>query len=90
MNVAEIIKKNFKKGDILYSPLFGNVELLSVVPADANFAISVAVTSDTGRVESKEFSLEGKYFWWYPNAECLIFPNRNKTWEGYCQSSYLT
>ena len=83
MNVAEIIKKNFKKGDILYSPLFGDVELLSVTPANKDSAISVAVTEDSGKIESKDFSLEGKYFWWYPNAECLIFPNKDKTWECY-------
>lgn len=83
MNIAEIIQNNFKKGDILYSPLFGYVELLSVIPSDKNHAISVAAKENSGKIESKTFSVEGKYFWWYNNAECMIFPNQHKTWEDY-------
>ena len=83
MNIAKIIQKNFKKGDKLYSPLFGYVELLSVTLADQNSAISVAVTEDSGKIVSQTFSFEGKYFWWYPNSECLLFPSIDNTWKGY-------
>lgn len=83
MNIAELIQKNFKKGDILYSPLFGDVELLSVDLSDRVTPISVAVTKDTGAVQSDTFNPEGQYLHRYSNAECMIFPNRNKTWKGY-------
>ena len=83
MNVAEIISKNFRKGDKLYSPLFGEVELLSIDLSDVVSPISVAVTTDTGAIRSETFNPRGQYLHKYSNAECLIFPNRNKTWEGY-------
>lgn len=81
INIAEILR-DMPKGTKLYSPLFGKCELVGVGTEDGVF-ISVESFFQDGRVkESRTFSSDGRYFEWYPNAECMLFPSdRMRCWD---------
>ena len=81
INIAEILR-NMPKGTKLYSPLFGKCELVGVGHDEDGVFISVESFFQDGRVkESRTFSSDGRYFEWYPNAECMLFPSdRMRSW----------
>lgn len=69
MNIAEILKKCPKYTN-LYSPIFGEVKLLSV----SKYSITCMV--DFGAEEY--FQIDGKYMARYPDAECVLFPSKEQ------------
>ena len=70
-NIAEILR-NAPKGLKLYSPLYGEVELMEI-NAVGNIAVK--------KVGTNLFLKDGRYFD-YPNAECLLFPSKeHRTWD---------
>lgn len=82
INIAEILR-DMPKGTKLYSPLFGKCELVGVGTDEDGVFISVESFFQDGRVkESRTFSSDGRYFEWYPNAECMLFPSdRMRCWD---------
>lgn len=81
INIAEILR-DMPKGTKLYSPLFGKCELVGVGTDEDGVFISVESFFKDGRVkESRTFSSDGRYFEWYTNAECMLFPSdRMRCW----------
>lgn len=81
INIAEILR-DMPKGTKLYSPLFGKCELVGVGTDEDGVFIRVESFFQDGRVkESRTFSSDGRYFEWYPNAECMLFPSdRMRCW----------
>lgn len=76
INIAEILR-DMPKGTKLYSPLFGKCELVGVGTDEYGVFIRVESFFQDGCVkkESRTFSSDGRYFGWYPNTECLLFPS---------------
>lgn len=81
INIAEILR-DCPKGTKLYSPLFGKCELVGVDTDEDGDFIRVEFFFQDGHVkESRTFSSDGRYFEWYPNAECMLFPSeRMRCW----------
>lgn len=81
INIAEILR-DYPKGTKLYSPLFGKCELVGVDTDEYGDFIRIEVFFQNGHVkESGTFSSDGRYFEWYPNAECVLFPSeRMRCW----------
>ena len=76
INVAEKLK-GCPKGTKLYSPLFGEVELVRIDMENPNFPI---VLDDVSPYNNITFTAEGK---WYSveQGECLLFPSKdNRDW----------
>ena len=71
INIAEILR-DVPKGTKLYSPLFGKCELVDTYTGEGDEPIRVEPFC--GGV-SRTFSLEGRYFERYQDAECLLFPS---------------
>lgn len=81
MNIAEILK-DCPKGMKLYSPIYGELELIGVgynhkypiacrqleANAPQNFALEEEVT----------FTEHGRYLKYYPNSECMLFPSKDQ------------
>lgn len=81
MNIAEILK-DCPKGTKLYSPIYGELELIGVeynhkypiacrqleANAPQNFALEEEVT----------FTEHGRYLKYYPNSECMLFPSKDQ------------
>lgn len=83
INIAEILR-DMPKGTKLYSPLFGKCELVGVGTDEYGVFIRVESFFQDGCVkkESRTFSSDGRYFGWYPNTECLLFPhNKMRCWD---------
>lgn len=76
MNVAQKLL-NAPQGTKLYSSLFGEVELVRVVPSlaqnDSSSSIAVKVPN---RNTERSFLSNGKYYD-YADAECTLFPSRD-------------
>lgn len=70
INIAEILK-DCPKGMKLYSPIYGEVELLKV---DSNSEYSIKIVTSIERPGS--FTTCGRFYENYPSAECLLFPSR--------------
>lgn len=82
INIAEILR-DMPKGTKLYSPLFGKCELVGV-SAD-EYGNSLLVESFYQGVcvkkDCRVFSSDGRYFGWYKDSECLLFPSaRMRDW----------
>lgn len=82
INIAEILR-DMPKGTKLYSPLFGKCELVGV-SAD-EYGNSLLVESFYQDVcvkkDCRVFSSDGRYFGWYKDSECLLFPSaRMRDW----------
>ena len=71
LNLVEILK-DCPKGTKLYSPLYGDVELVKV-DNDGNFPILVRLSNNA--IES--FTKDGKLFTEY-NGECMLFPSKDQ------------
>lgn len=69
INIAEILK-DCPKGMKLYSPIYGEIELLKV---NSNYTYPIMIA--TGIDRRGEFTSEGKLYEKYPSAECLLFPS---------------
>lgn len=81
MNIAEILK-DCPKGTKLYSPIYGELELIGVeynhkypiacrqleANAPQNFALEEEVT----------FTEHGRCLKYYPNSECMLFPSKDQ------------
>lgn len=83
INIAEILR-DMPKGTKLYSPLFGKCELVGVGTDGYGVFIRVESFFQDGCVkkESRTFSSDGRYFGWYPNTECLLFPSdKMRCWD---------
>ena len=74
LNLVKILK-DCPKGTKLYSPIFGDVELVKVYPqAEAtNFHIVVKLSDN----ETDTFTKDGKLFTEY-NGECMLFPSKEQ------------
>lgn len=70
INIAEILK-DCPKGMELYSPIYGQVELLKV---DSNSEYSIKTVTSIDRPAS--FTPYGRLYENYPSAECLLFASR--------------
>ena len=72
LNLVEILK-DCPKGTKLYSPIYGDVELVKVYLHTENFPIEV-------KLQSKAFdcfSKDGRIFTEF-NGECILFPSREQ------------
>lgn len=69
MDIAEILKKCPKYTN-LYSPIFGEVKLVGV---DKKY-----ITCRTSDGFEDSFQYDGKYMAKYHDAECMLFPSRDK------------
>ena len=79
INVAEKLK-GCPQGTKLYSPLFGEVELVRIDMENPRFPIIVKVLDDESPFNNVTFTAEGK---WYSveQSECLLFPSKdNRDW----------
>lgn len=72
MNIAEILK-DCPKGTKLYSPLFGECELISI---DYDHSSIYPITIKVGD-DNHCFTKNGLFFIEYVNAECMLFPSKN-------------
>ena len=81
INIAEILR-DMPKGTKLYSPLFGKCKLVGVDTDEDGDFICVEIFFQDERVrESRTFSSDGRYFGWYEDAECMLFPSdRMRSW----------
>ena len=71
INIAEILR-DMPKGTKLYSPLFGKCEYISVV--DNKYPIAIKAQRADGAI-SRFLMKDGRYFYCYEDAECLLFPS---------------
>lgn len=80
LNLVETLK-DVPAGTKLYSPIFGDVELLRVEERSQH---PIKVRNCNGDGES--FTKEGRYFSVFPDGECVLFPSKeNRDW-----STFLT
>lgn len=81
INIAEILR-DMPKGTKLYSPLFGKCKLVGVdTDEDGDFICVETFFQDERVRESRTFSSDGRYFGWYEDAKCMLFPSdRMRCW----------
>lgn len=81
INIAEILR-DMPKGTMLYSPLFGKCKLVGVdTDEDGDFICVETFFQDERVRESRTFSSDGRYFGWYEDAKCMLFPSdRMRCW----------
>lgn len=82
INIAEILR-DMPKGTMLYSPLFGKCKLVGVdTDEDGDFICVETFFQDERVRESRTFSSDGRYFGWYEDAKCMLFPSdRMRCWD---------
>lgn len=73
LNLVEILK-DCPEGTKLYSPVYGEVELVKV-HNDGNYPIQVRVRNNT--LNSFTFTKGGRLFLNY-DGECMLFPSKNQ------------
>ena len=79
INVAEKLK-GCPQGTKLYSPLFGEVELVRIGMENPRFPIIVKVLADESPFRNVTFTAEGKWYS-FKQSECLLFPSKdNMDW----------
>lgn len=77
INIAEILR-DIPKGTKLYSPLFGECELVGV--DNSKYPIVIKAQRIDGAI-SKGIMKDGRYFDGYEEAECSLFPSaRMRNW----------
>ena len=69
INIAEILK-DCPKGMKLYSPIYGEIELLKV---NSNYTYPIIIT--IGIDSTGTFTSDGRLYEQYHSAECLLFPS---------------
>ena len=72
LNLVEVLK-DCPEGTKLYSPLYGDVELVKVHLHDENLPIEVKTMSNTFDCFSKEGIMFPDF-----NGECILFPSREQ------------
>lgn len=72
LNLVEILK-DCKKGTKLYSPIYGDVELVKIYPNEENFPIEVKLSNNAFDCFSKDGRIFTKF-----NGECVLFPSREQ------------
>ena len=72
MDIAEILK-DCPKGTKLYSPIYGELELVEVKD-EQNFSIYCI----TKKRELDAFTRDGRIYSDYPDAECVLFPSKDQ------------
>ena len=72
LNLVEILK-DCPEGTKLYSPLYGDVELVKVHHHDENLPIEIKLSNNTFDC----FSKDGRIFTEF-NGECILFPSRKQ------------
>lgn len=78
INIAEILR-DMPKGTKLYSPLFGKCECIDVDHSEYPIIIKAQRTDGT---VAKGFMKDGRYFDWFEDAECLLFPSaKMRCWD---------
>lgn len=88
INVADKLK-SCPRGYILYSPLFGNVVLDSVIISpDKPKRIRVIATAGDGERAIHELVYEfdefGRYFSSFENSECMLYPSKEeRSWHNF-------
>lgn len=70
INIAEILK-DCPKGTKLYSPIYGEIELLKV---NSNYTYPINIT--IGIDSTDTFTSDGRLYEQYHSAECILFPSR--------------
>ena len=79
INIVEKLK-DCPQGTKLYSPLFGEVELVRIDIENPRFPIIVKVLNDESPFSRVTFTAEGKWYS-FKQSECLLFPSKdNKDW----------
>lgn len=80
INIAKILR-DMPKGTKLYSPLFGKCELVDTyTDEDGDFILVECGCQDEEL--RKTFSSNGRYFEWYQDSECLLFPSdKMRCWD---------
>jgi len=76
LNIAEILK-DFKEGSRLYSPMLGEVELLTAQNKYGYIEVADAT------MEVYEFYKDGRYM---KMGECLLFPDEKKSWDAFLKA----
>ena len=71
INLIEILK-DCPEGTKLYSPIYGDVELVKVIQAD-EYPIQIKLDNNS----TDEFTKDGRIFEDY-NGECMLFPSREQ------------
>lgn len=78
INIAEILR-DMPKGTKLYSPLFGECELIGV--DNSKYPIAIKAQRIDG-VISKGIMKDGRYFDGYEDAECSLYPSaKMRCWD---------
>ena len=67
------ILKDYPEGTKLYSPLYGDVELVKVHHHDENLPIEIKLSNNTFDC----FSKDGRIFTEF-NGECMLFPSKDQ------------
>lgn len=79
INIAEKLK-GCPQGTKLYSPLFGDVELVRIDMENPRFPIIVKVLANESPFSNVTFTAEGKWYS-FKQSECLLFPSKdNMDW----------
>ena len=71
LNLVEILK-DCPEGTKLYSPIYGDVELVKVIQAD-EYPIQIKLDNNS----TDEFTKDGRIFEDY-NGECMLFPSKDQ------------
>ena len=69
------ILKHCPKGTKLYSPIFGEVTFTRI--SDSNNILGKA-TKSNGEITSVAFTRLGRYYYEFPNSECVLFPSKDQ------------
>lgn len=69
INIAEILK-DCQRGMKLYSPIYGEIELLKV---NSNYTYPIIIT--IGIDSTGTFTSDGRLYEQYHSAECILFPS---------------
>ena len=77
VNISELLK-DAPKGMKLYSPLFGEVTLVCV-NCDNNILVETEMHDNHYFAYNGVFRMSGCY----PHSECLLFPAKGQSWEGW-------
>ena len=80
LNLAEILK-DCPKGTRLYSPMFGNVELVKVHPCETKdfpILIKTKPTNTERQGSCFSFATNGIYYGGLEDTECLLFPSKKQ------------
>lgn len=78
LDLTKILKK-VPRGTRLYSPIIGYCYLDFILDSE-DYPITVTCYSDSGILETKTFTKEGRYYI-KKSAECLLFPDKGVSWE---------